>query len=255
MPMIASRVEPQAFELPGSTAKNNRAQDFISDSILARMPYFDRTSAMEAAGNHLSDDTSSSESEKNSASSNSGLAARMKLLIRSEGSMASIARRCGFSEGAVRSWRDGQSDISRERCVVMAKTLNVSLIWLITGEGPMRAECNDAHSSSQLASQGDLRAAGAANYVALKKDANANSTSTHANRSAVNPRLLASALRLLQSYIGLLGGSLNPMQRADVLAELYDILGSAEEPGYIDRLIAFHANLSAQMRRGGSLVA
>ncbi|MEP6907351.1 MAG: transcriptional regulator, partial [Pseudoxanthomonas sp.] len=45
-----------------------------------------------------------------------GLSARMQMLIRSEGSMASIARRCGFSEGAVRSWRDGNSDISRERC-------------------------------------------------------------------------------------------------------------------------------------------
>ncbi|WP_158882875.1 helix-turn-helix transcriptional regulator [Rhodanobacter sp. L36] len=253
MPMIASRVEPQAFELPtpGSTAKNNRAQDFLSESILARMPYFDRTSAIETTGNHLSNETSSLGREKNSAPSCSGLATRMKLLIRNEGSMASIARRCGFSEGAVRSWRDGQSDISRERCVVMAKTLNVSLIWLITGEGSMRGD--DGHGD--FASQPPAATIGsAANTSNIVEPAKAGA-SMDAHRYAVNPRLLASALRLLQSYIGLLGGSLNPTQRADALAELYDILSTTNDPNQIDRLIAFHSTLSGQVRRGNSFVA
>ncbi len=176
------------------------------------------------------------------------LARRMQMLIRAEGSMASIARRCGFSEGAVRSWRDGNSDISRERCVVLARTLNISLIWLITGEGPMRSLTASGESVNDAApamTPAEPRAVAAQN----------NQTQPQARARAVNPRVLAAALRLLQSYIGLLGGSLNPLQRADALAELYDILAAADEPDHIDRLIAFHITLSGQVRRGGSLVA
>ena len=46
---------------------------------------------------------------------NADLAARIRLLIAQEGSASAMARRCGCSEGAVRSWRDGQSDLSRAR--------------------------------------------------------------------------------------------------------------------------------------------
>ena len=54
--------------------------------------------------------------------------------------------------------------------------------------------------------------------------------------------------RLLQSYIGLAGGSLDPSQRADVLVELYELLGRAGEPGHAERLIAFHATLGNLLR-------
>ncbi|GGY35092.1 hypothetical protein GCM10008098_30400 [Rhodanobacter panaciterrae] len=172
----------------------------------------------------------------------------MRLLILSEGSMAAIARRCGFSEGAIRSWRDGQSDISRERCIVMAKTLNISLIWLITGEGPMRPDAAVNEPASLPSSEQPVS-------LAMPAASHQENNSARSVRLAVDSRVLAAALRLLQSYVGLLGGSLNPMQRADVLAELYDILRSADEPGYIDRLIAFHSMLSGQMRRSSALVA
>lgn len=170
----------------------------------------------------------------------------MRLLIQSEGSMASIARRCGFSGGAVRNWRDGHSDISRERCVAMARTLNVSLIWLIAGEGPMRPSPATDEPTMQSPQGQPI----GAHVLRPREEGAARST-----QQAVDSRVLAAALRLLQSYIGLVGGSLNPAQRADILAELYDILREVDEPGYIDRLIAFHTTLSGQLRRGASLVA
>lgn len=65
---------------------------------------------------------------------------RMKLLIehfKAQGGAAEIARRCGFSEGVIRSWRDGATDPSRARCVQLAEGTGASLLWLITGDGPM----------------------------------------------------------------------------------------------------------------------
>ena len=128
----------------------------------------------------------------------------------------------------------------------MARTLNVSLIWLIAGEGPMRPGSATDEPMMQP-SQGQPTGT---HVLRHREDSAAPST-----QQAVDSRVLAAALRLLQSYVGLVGGSLNPAQRADILAELYDILRKVDEPGYIDRLIAFHATLSGQMRRGASLVA
>jgi hypothetical protein len=235
MSMSALHAEPASVDLhaPASAARNNSTQNFMSDGFLSRVAFFEAPAAEACDSHHAQIDQAA-------ISHQSGLAARMRTLIRAEGSMASIARRCGFSEGAVRSWRDGQSDISRERCVVMARTLNVSLLWLITGEGPMRPEAFNQPTAADESAAHEKHA----------------SPQDHAAvRTGVDSRVLAAALRLLQSYVGLLGGSLSTGQRADVLAQLYDILRSADEPGYIDRLIAFHSMLSGQMRRGDSLVA
>ena len=177
------------------------------------------------------------------------LASRIRLLIASEGSAAAIARRCGFSTGAVRSWRDGHSDISRERCMILSRRLGISLLWLVAGIGPMKAKVAesiahspDAHGSAATVSAAEPR----------RRDENSPS---RPRAPTVDPKQLAAALRLLQSYIGLIGGSLNPNERADVLAELYDILGDAEDPAQIDRLINFHHMLRSHLRQGHSLIA
>lgn len=67
----------------------------------------------------------------------STFADRIKVLIQRVGSVTEIARMCGFSEGVVRSWRDGNTDPSRARCVTLARTLGISLVWLVAGEGTM----------------------------------------------------------------------------------------------------------------------
>lgn len=62
---------------------------------------------------------------------------RMNTLISAIGSAAEIARRCGFSEAVVRSWRDGKSDPSRERLLALCEGTGVSLFWIADGKGPM----------------------------------------------------------------------------------------------------------------------
>lgn len=64
---------------------------------------------------------------------------RMKELVEHVGSMAEIARKCGLPESTVKKWVDGISDPSRERCIALARGTGVSLLWLVTGEGPMKA--------------------------------------------------------------------------------------------------------------------
>lgn len=64
---------------------------------------------------------------------------RMNLLIahfKDQGGAAEIARRCGFSEGVIRSWAKGSSDPSRARCIQLAEGTGASLLWLVAGQGP-----------------------------------------------------------------------------------------------------------------------
>ncbi|WP_240046345.1 helix-turn-helix domain-containing protein [Rhodanobacter glycinis] len=168
-----------------------------------------------------------------------GLPERIRKLIDLQGSAAALAERCGFSAGAVRSWRDGHSDISRERCVTMARALGVSLPWLVAGEGPMAAAADDViHQPAPL-----------------DRTAHSLARAASSRAGSLDSRLLAAALRLLQSYIGLVGGSLDPTARAELLTELYDILARAEDAEHIDRLITFHNALSDQLRRQRALIS
>src|SRR5699024_248874 len=79
-----------------------------------------------------------------------GFTARIRLLIKKYGGVSRIARICGFSEGVVRSWRDGRSDPSRMRCLALARGLDISLLWLMTGNGPMLDD-SDKHEHGEAA--------------------------------------------------------------------------------------------------------
>lgn len=169
------------------------------------------------------------------------LSARMQLLVRIEGSIAAVARRCGFSEDSVRDWCHGRSDMSREHCVIVARTLGISLRWLVVGEGPM----HDAIDPAIHASMPRVTPVPSVDHV-LPADAEAHIT--------VDPNLLATAFRVLQSYIGLVGGSLNPTQRADALAQIYHVLGHAGSPGHADRMVALHSLLGGYFCSRKSLI-
>lgn len=59
---------------------------------------------------------------------------RILQLIDRHKSVAGLARKSGISESAIKKWRDGKSDPSREKLVILAKTAEVDLVWLATGE-------------------------------------------------------------------------------------------------------------------------
>lgn len=145
---------------------------------------------------------------------------RVRRLIERAGGVSQLASRCGVCERTVRNWRDGRSDIPRERCLVLARALGISPLWLLCGEGEMTGPTGESALPSVDA--------------------------TKAPR-AVDAWRLAAALQVLQSYIALAGGSLDLTQRAEAVAELYSMLAHAG-PDSVRRLVAFHTTLGGHLR-------
>ena len=174
--------------------------------------------------------------------SNAGatFAQRVKTVIGMVGSVSEIARRCGFSEGVVRSWRDGHTDPSRARCVTMAKTLGISLVWLVAGEGSMELDGATREGGRLATRSGETYERNGPSRI-LAADGSTEIGGLDADR-------LASAVKLLKSNVELAGGNFELPKNADLLSELYDILGQANEPVYTDRIVAFNHKVGERIR-------
>jgi hypothetical protein len=170
---------------------------------------------------------------------------RIKLLIQRVGSVTEIARMCGFSEGVVRSWRDGNTDPSRARCVTLAKTLGISLVWLVAGEGSMQIDPNalvpndnngnNAEALSPQRHRAKLRTA---------------AETMEANGIAMDAQRLNTALRILQSELDLADSRLTLAENSDMLAELYEILGPGGNDVDASAMVAFNHRLAERLKGG-----
>jgi DNA-binding phage protein len=170
----------------------------------------------------------------------SSFASRVRQVIKMSGSVSEIARRCGFSEGVVRSWRDGNTDPSRGRCVTMAKTLGLSLVWLAAGEGPMMLDGSNEDALVRTESSESVR--GRESHVSQ-------------GVTPLDPSRLAAAMKLLQSDIEMTGRRFSPVRHADLVAEMYSILGRSGEADYADRMIAFRHTLMTRVLEESSAAA
>jgi hypothetical protein len=226
MPAIAPRFDPPRVD-HGHTAA------LMCDDLVTRLAMLKQAPTMYA----ITPGATAAPLPAARAAHPSGLPERIQQLIELEGSVCALAERCGFSEGAVRNWRDGRSDLSRERCVTMAQVLGVSLVWLVAGEGPMRVDAENPTRPS------------------VDSSAPTQPEQSTPGMPGLDAKVLASALRLLQSYVGLIGGSLDSNARADRVAELYDILKHSGDAAHAGRLINFHHTLSTQLRRNRALIA
>lgn len=166
-------------------------------------------------------------------------AERIKFLIQHVGSATEIARMCGFSEGVVRSWRDGHTDPSRARCVTLARTLGISLVWLVAGEGTLLAEpaksCATGQYSGEKASPPQIHAS----LQAISQPQQI--------QTAMDPQRLNTAIRILQSELELAGSQLSLTENTDLLSQLYEILGPGGK--YVDpvAMMAFNRQLSERL--------
>lgn len=168
-------------------------------------------------------------------------AERIKLLIQRVGSATEIARMCGFSEGVVRSWRDGNTDPSRARCVTLAKTLGISLVWLVAGEGTLQVDPAPASSDEQYSSEDAAPHRFHARRTPARGQAAAPTT--------VDARRLDTAVRILQSELSLADNQLSLSENTDLLSQLYEMLG----PGgsHVDPLamVTFNQQLAERIRK------
>ncbi|EIL99476.1 helix-turn-helix domain-containing protein [Rhodanobacter denitrificans] len=167
-------------------------------------------------------------------------AERIKLLIQRVGSATEIARMCGFSEGVVRSWRDGNTDPSRARCVTLAKTLGISLVWLVAGEGTLQVDPAPTGMDEQYSSEKATPHRSRAQLPAVGHMAAA---------TAVDAQRLDTAVRMLQSELSLADSRLSLSENTDLLSQLYEMLG----PGgsHVDPLamVTFNQRLAERIRR------
>ncbi|MEO7052422.1 MAG: transcriptional regulator [Rhodanobacter sp.] len=169
---------------------------------------------------------------------------RIRLLIQRVGSATEIARMCGFSEGVVRSWRDGNTDPSRARCVTLARTLSISLLWLVAGEGaiqidPTTGTQDDQHSSEVVRSPRPRAKLGSVTQLPLA-----------AHAKGLDPQRLNTAMQMLQSELDLASSQLSMTDSTDLLTDLYEILG----PGGINvdasAMMAFNRHLAERVGKG-----
>lgn len=153
-----------------------------------------------------------------------GFSARIGALIRTYGGASQIARMCGFSEGVVRSWRDGRSDPSRERCLALARGLGISLLWLVAGDGAMR---NDALMEAE--------------------------PSTGETAALVDPlvdtRRLSRAMGVLQSTLDGTGNQLSIESRADLLGEYYAVLGNPDPVARAEGITEIHQHMVDRIKQ------
>ncbi|WP_266158453.1 helix-turn-helix domain-containing protein [Dyella silvatica] len=165
---------------------------------------------------------------------------RVKVLIQRVGSVTEIARRCGFSEGVVRSWRDGNTDPSRARCVTLARTLGISLVWLVAGEGTIQSEV--ITSGEEI--PGTETSLSQRHRTKLRTAAD----TLHASGLAMDPQRLNTALRILQSELDLAESRLSLTENADMLADLYEILGPGGNDVEATAMVAFNHRLAERIK-------
>ena len=165
-------------------------------------------------------------------------AERIKLLIQRVGSATEIARMCGFSEGVVRSWRDGNTDPSRARCVKLAQTLGISLVWLVAGEGTLQLDPTRPGGAGQYSGE-------KAAPPHLRSHLQAESQT----QVTVDAQRLNMAMRILQSELELADSQLSLPENTDLLSRLYEILGP--NGTHVDpiAMVAFNHQLSERIRR------
>ena len=170
-------------------------------------------------------------------------AERVKILIKRVGSATEIARMCGFSEGVVRSWRDGNSDPSRARCVTLAKTLGISLIWLVAGEGLIQTGSRSApeeQGSGEVVNPSRHRSARP--QTADSFTSTTSTVTTHMDTARLN-----AAMQILQSQLALARSDMTLTQSSDLLAELYELLGPQDAQMDAGAMLAFQQRLSARI--------
>ncbi|GGY31973.1 hypothetical protein GCM10008098_26670 [Rhodanobacter panaciterrae] len=146
---------------------------------------------------------------------------------------------CGFSEGVVRSWRDGNTDPSRARCVTLARTLGISLVWLVAGEGALQADPTVPTLDDQYSSE----------KVTSHRSHSRPSTDGHVASAGVDAQRLNAAVQILQSELSLGGSQLRLSENTDLLSQLYEILspgGSHVDP---IAMVTFNHQLAERIRK------
>jgi hypothetical protein len=125
--------------------------------------------------------------------------------------------------------------------VTLARTLGISLVWLVAGEGQMLDtssvipdDMNASNNSETIASQRHrTKLRTAADTLAV---------------GGMDVQRLNTALRILQSELDLADSHLTLTENSDMLAELYDILGPGGNDVDATAMVAFNHRLVERLK-------
>jgi hypothetical protein len=159
--------------------------------------------------------------------------------IRGSRGTAEFAASLGIHRNTYRSWEIGRTDISGEGLRALA-LLGWNPMWVLTGNGPERLDGStllDLQAYRALAASGD---SDAADRVALFEDgffagmkAAREASETAPNQASqsvrIDPGRLQGAVELLSAMYVALGGALDPVNDADLIAMAYDALEDSDE--------------------------
>ena len=80
----------------------------------------------------------------NSESSDATFKERMRICANRAGNAASLSKKSGISSATMSDYINGKSDPSRSRLIDIAKSANVDISWLATGEGKQNRGMSEA---------------------------------------------------------------------------------------------------------------
>lgn len=126
---------------------------------------------------------------------------RLKIIVDQVGNASRLGKLAGISYKSISGYLAGSNDPSRERLVAIAKAANVNLLWLATGEGPMRSgDTPDPAQPQEKAESAEER-----------------------SQSPVDMELLTDIIRALENALAQTGRTLAPNKKAEVIAILYEL--------------------------------
>jgi transcriptional regulator with XRE-family HTH domain len=140
-------------------------------------------------------------------------AERLKACV-GDDSLRAFASKAGISPTALRQYMIGKSEPTRPMLLAIARTAEVNVAWLATGDGPMRAEeqprisSRDAKAAEMIAEEGN-------DYAPPE--------------GAINSDLLTEAAIMLEQELALAHKVLPPDKKGEAIALLYELLREGPE--------------------------
>lgn len=145
--------------------------------------------------------------------------ARINMLIEASKSVASLAKAAGVSEGALRNWAFRGAEPSRANLIALARAAGVNVLWLATGEGPMRP--GDTQAPAQVEEKGKS--------AEEKRD------------SPADVELLTDIIRAVEELLAEAKRTITPDKKAQVIALLYELglqgMWQEDNPRTVERIL------------------
>jgi hypothetical protein len=128
--------------------------------------------------------------------------------------------------------------------VTLARTLGISLVWLVAGEGAIMPDMDQAGGDDQYTTETTHRLRLRPNGVA--------SEAFDAHGTVMDTQRLQAAMRILQSELDLAGNPFSLADSTDLLTSLYEALGPGGTRVDTSAMLTFNRKLAERIRHAAA---